>query len=70
MGQADTMDPGALLSRAPQRFAIESDGASPADGPRDADDDLLSPGAQFRFQCVAVHMPQDVCSVAAQGCCG
>ena len=49
----------ALLARAPQRFALESDGGFARRGSRgEADDDLLSPGAQFRFQCVTVHMPK------------
>src|SRR5262249_54434048 len=48
-----------LLARAPQRFAIESDGGFARRGSRgEADDDLLSPGAQFRFQCVTVYMPK------------
>src|SRR5215471_11101429 len=55
------MDPRrALLARAPQRFAIESDGGFARRwGRGDCADDLLSPGAQLRFQGVAVHMPKD-----------
>jgi hypothetical protein len=49
----------ALLTRAPQRFASESDGGFARRGSRrEADDDLLSPGAQCRFPCVTLHMPK------------
>src|SRR5438067_12506151 len=55
------MDPRrTLLSRASQRFAIESDsGFVRRWGRRGADDDPLGPGAQFRFYFVAVYVPKD-----------
>ena len=49
-----------MLAGAPQRFAVEGHGgfARRWSG-GGADDDPLRPGAQCRFQCVAVHMSKN-----------
>jgi hypothetical protein len=55
-----------LLSRAPQRFAIQRHGnVAYRLGWECADDDPLSPGTQFRFHGVAVSVPKD----CVQRCC-
>ena len=50
----------ALLTRAPQRFAIQRYGGFPRRwGPGCADDAPLGPGAQLCFHGIAGHVPQD-----------